>query len=122
MKKTTIISASLFAALFLLPAMAFAQSLGNIDNILQSVLRILQSTLLPIVAALALIYFFWGLAKFILSAGDEEARKQGQRIMLWGVVALFVMVSVWGIVRFIGNAIGIGTDSSVPIPQAPGRF
>ena len=27
--------------------------------------------------------------------------------MIWGVIALFVMVSIWGIIAFLGEVIGL---------------
>ncbi|OHA33956.1 MAG: hypothetical protein A2928_02460 [Candidatus Taylorbacteria bacterium RIFCSPLOWO2_01_FULL_45_15b] len=60
----------------------------------------LLSLLIPISFMLALIFFFWGVVKFIASAGSEEAKTEGKNIMVWGVVVLFIMSSVWGIVEF----------------------
>jgi Ni,Fe-hydrogenase I cytochrome b subunit len=66
----------------------------------------LINTSIAIVIALGLLAFFWGLAKFIFKVGgDEKAVDDGKRIMKWGLIALFVMVSVWGIIRFIDEAI-----------------
>ncbi len=66
----------------------------------------LINTSIAVVIALALLGFFWGLAKFIFRVGgDEKAVDDGKRIMKWGLVALFVMVSVWGIVRFFEEAL-----------------
>lgn len=108
-------------AFFALPFLALAQgntspTLGNLQTLMQSIGTLINMAL-PIVVALALLFFFWGLAKYILAAGDDEKKKEGRNIMIWGVVALFVMVSVWGLVSFIGNALGIGqgaTINSVP--------
>lgn len=70
----------------------------------------LITTALPVVAGLALVVFFWGLAKFILKAGDETARAEGKQVMVWGIIALFVLVSIWGIISFItGEIFGIST-------------
>jgi hypothetical protein len=41
--------------------------------------------------------------------------------MIWGIVALFVMVSVWGLVRFIGNAFNIEQGGSANVPTVPLR-
>jgi hypothetical protein len=114
--KRFIIPALLFA-----PMMASAQTLGNLETLLDSI-GALVSLALPILVAIALLGFFWGLAKFIFAAGNEESKADGKRIMIWGIIALFVMVSVWGIVNFIGEALSIdqGDDlqgvPGVPIP------
>jgi len=40
--------------------------------------------------------------------------------MIWGLVALFVMVSVWGLVRFIGDAVGVDQGGDIEVPTVPG--
>ncbi len=101
----------------MLPMLALAQTnpdLRNVDTLLTNIGEIINSAL-PILVAAALLFFFYGLARFILaSGGDEDAKKAGKHIMVWGVVALFVMVSVWGLVSFIGNALGIQQGQSLP--------
>jgi hypothetical protein len=68
---------------------------------------------------LALLAFFYGLAKLIW--GGPEAVSEGKSLMIWGIVALFVMVSVWGLVRFIGNAFNIEQGGSANVPTVPLR-
>ncbi len=104
----------IIAALAVAPTIASAQQLGNLQTLLQSIGRLIDLAL-PIVVALALLAFFWGLAKFIF-AGAESA-EEAKNLMIWAVVALFVMVSVWGLVRFIGNAFGIQQGGSVDLPS-----
>lgn len=78
------------------------------------------NTLLVILVALALLYFMWGLAKMIFRvAGDEKAIEEGKRIMLWGIISLFVMVSVWGIVNFLADSFGFLERGGGP-PAYPG--
>jgi hypothetical protein len=109
----------IIAALALTPAFTFAQELGNLNNLLNSFGGLVDLAL-PIVMALALLAFFWGLVKFIFAAGDEGAKDEGKRIMIWGLVALFVMVSVWGLVRFIGDALDINpVGSPEVVPTVP---
>lgn len=97
------------------PLFAFAADpqLTNVNTLIRSVGDLINLAL-PIVVALALLYFFYGLAQFILASGDEESRKKGKSIMIWGIVALFVMVSVWGLVAFLGRALGIEQGQSLP--------
>lgn len=63
--------------------------------------------LLIVAAALALLAFLWGLAKFIFKADDSSEHESGKNLMKWGLVALFVMVTVWGIIYFVQRELGI---------------
>lgn len=54
---------------------------------------------------LSVIYFFWGTGQFILNAGDEKYRADGKRKMVWGIVALTVYASIYGILNLAGQLI-----------------
>src|SRR3989344_8708823 len=103
----------------LAPALVSAQQLGNVETFVESIGRLIDIAL-PIVVAIALLGFFWGLVKFIFAQGYETAKADAKKIMLWGLIALFVMVSVWGLVRFIGTAFGIGQGDTIIVPNIPG--
>jgi len=102
---------------YLLPALAFAQdsTLGGLIPLVEDIIGFLT----PVVVALALLYFFWGLAKFILSAGDEVDSKKGRDMMIWGIIALFVMVSVWGIINLLGDTLNIQQGDTIIVPSVP---
>jgi hypothetical protein len=113
-------------ALVLLPGVAFAQlptvgdpSLTKVDTLVESIQNLVDVAL-PIVVGLALLGFFWGLMKFIFNADNDEKKEEGKNIMIYGVVALFVMVAVWGLVNFIASNLGIGTGGSAPVPGVTG--
>jgi hypothetical protein len=63
---------------------------------------------LPLVMVLALLALIWGGAKFIRAAGSDD-RAEGKYVLLWGSIALFVMVALWGIVGFIVDTFIGGT-------------
>src|SRR5690242_2048617 len=54
---------------------------------------------IPIAFGLALLFFFYGIARFMLVANDPKAKEQGRSMMIYGVIALFVISSVWGLVK-----------------------
>ena len=117
MKKTTL--AALYGALlFALPAVAFAQALQPLRDIVVAIGGIID-ILVPILIALALVVFFWGLVRYIWSSGGEEAKKEGRRIMIAGILSLFVMVSIWGIIQLAQGALGINGNAGVTVPGVP---
>ena len=50
---------------------------------------------------LAIVAFFYGLVKFIGNADDATEREKGKNMMVWGMISLVVLFSMWAIVRFI---------------------
>ena len=109
MKKIIALAATIAA-----PAVAFAQ-FTNLTNIINQIGNIIN-LLIPIAFAAALLFFFWGLAQYIMASGDDTSKEQGKQKMLWGIIALFVMSSIWGIVGFIGDALGIDQGGDVNVP------
>ncbi|MBX4192080.1 hypothetical protein KW798_01190 [Candidatus Parcubacteria bacterium] len=98
-------------ALFALPLVAAAQ------NITTALLRIndIVNILIPLMIALALVAFFWGLVKYIWSSG--EGHEQGKNVMIAGLVALFLMVSVFGIIRLVGDTFGVNGGGTFTAPH-----
>lgn len=87
-----------------------------VRNLTTLVANVLDAVV-PIVITLALIYFIWGLAEYILAAGDPEKKSEGKTRMIYGVIALFVIVSIWGLVGFLGNVLGVGQGGTAPTPN-----
>ncbi len=67
----------------------------------------MMNQVVKIIFGLALIYFFWGGARFILNAGDAKTRDDGKNKMLWGVITLAVMISIYGIINWLNGVFGI---------------
>ena len=72
--------------------------------------------IVPLLIGLAVVVFLYGVLKFITAAGDETKRKEGKDVIIYGIIGLFVMVSVWGLVNLI-----LGTFTLSPaMPTMPG--
>ena len=87
------------AATLLLPQYSYAQ---------ETLKAIITDNILPIfdaaigfIIVLAVLAFIIGAVRFMYAAGDDKSRSDGRTMMVWGTIALFVMVSVWGIARII---------------------
>jgi len=105
-----------FYVLFIIPFIVFAapKNITDIINLLIGIIK--QASIL--VVALALLFFFWGLAKFILQAGNEEKKNEGRQIMVWGIIALFIMISVWGIITVLENTFFRDSSGNTNIPSS----
>ena len=63
-------------------------------------------TLIAVLSLIVFFYFFWGLIGYIRSGGGLGDLKSR---ILWGIIGIFVLVSVWGLVYFLRRAV-LGTD------------
>ena len=74
----------------------------------QSIVATISSAVLPVIFTLSALAFLWGIFKyFILGGADEESQKEGRQFILWGLVGLVVLFSVWGLVRVGLSIIGL---------------
>jgi len=83
-----------------------------ISTFLGKVAQVILNPLIVLGFAIALLYFFYGVFTFVLNAGDEKGRELGKRSIVWGLVGMFIMVSVFGIVRVILKTFSIPTSNS----------
>ena len=117
MKKFGIIAAAL-----LVPGLAAAQQtqVRNVWDIFGFIRNILD-VLLPLIIAAAVVYFIYGVARYVL-AGSDDAKEAAKQKIIWGIIALFVMISVWGLVNILVNTFNLDNRARIddPIQQIPG--
>jgi len=104
MKKTLILST--ISALFA-PNLAFAVATPTTFRALVYIFIDLIQLAIPVAFSLALVVFVWGVAQFILNSGNATALADGKQKMFWGIVGLFVIFSIWGILALVGDSFGI---------------
>jgi hypothetical protein len=105
---------------FALPFVALAQTGGSSDGIrhLLGIAAGIIQALIPIVIGLAVLVFLWGVLQYVLRSSDA-GKDEGRNFMLWGIIALFVMVSVWGLVNILRDSLGLNlaTPTAPRIPE-----
>lgn len=107
------------------PLVAFAQGLQQggtqIDqtpwnNLIDRIDSIL-GTIVPILIAGGFVYFVFGLIQYI-TAKEDDKKKESRSIIIQGIVIMFVILAIWGIVELLASATGIQVGGSLGI--APG--
>ncbi|MFA6257543.1 MAG: hypothetical protein WC671_00850 [Candidatus Paceibacterota bacterium] len=85
------------------------------QDVLCYITKIINDSIIPLIFALATVMFVWGVVQFFIINADEEAkREQGKQFMIWGIIALAVMLSVWGLVGILGSTFGISGMNVLP--------
>lgn len=113
----------IYTVLSFLPAFALAQPrTANLDNLGNFVTQIggVVARIIPVMFALAIVYFFWGVIKYIRSAGDPKEADAGKSIMIYGVIGIAVMASIYGLIAWLQGTLGVGSGGTVILPIVPG--
>jgi hypothetical protein len=108
----------LFALLFLfaLPVLTFgatAQKTGSsgitdADSLIAKANKILDA-IIPIFIAFAVVYLIYAIVRFVI-ATDEEGRAKGKSMVGWGILGLFLILSIWGLVNILVNTLDLSND------------
>ena len=107
-------------ALYLMPYAVFADagsqtgSKTDVEKVLEDILNLFGS-IIPVIMIIATIVFLWGVAMYFVSA-DPEKRTEGRGLIIYGLIGLFVMVAVWGLVAIIQQFFDVGGEGILPGP------
>jgi len=83
------------------------------ELIINLVIGCILSPIVYLIMAASVVAFLFGVFKFIKAEGDDK--QSGREFILWGLVGLFVMVSIWGLVSILSNTF-ILSNSSINFP------
>lgn len=92
-----------------------SNSMTDVTGIINWGSCLLIKTIIPFLFSLATVAFIWGVIQYYLNPDNEEKRKKGKSFIIGGLIALFVMLSVWGIVKVLTTTF----DLNSTLPQLP---
>ncbi len=79
---------------------------ADVLTLIKSIDKVIINPIIIFLFAVAIVYFLYGVAQYLLSPENEEVRKKSKSHMIWGIVGLFIMVAVFGIMRLLLNTFG----------------
>lgn len=71
----------------------------NFKELVTSIISCFLTPMVTLLVSLAVVTFIYGVFKFVKSEGEDK--QSGREFMFWGIVGLFVMVSLWGLVSIL---------------------
>lgn len=102
---------------------AYAEVTGPPQNGLlgffESLYDVLITSVIPLLIAVATLVFIYGIIKYLTAGGDEDKASEGRRMMVFGLIALAVMISMWGLVALLVQTSGV---PSTPVPHSFEEF
>lgn len=106
------------------PLLAFAQQpLQDITDVADKATSI-GNLVITLAISLAVVWIIVNVVIYLVAGGDTEKRKEGGMRILFGVIGLFVILSIWGLVAILRTS--FRTQDQVPdlrrtttLPTAP---
>lgn len=87
-----------------LPASAFAQQTSmRFDTLVTKIIGYMNGAAQVLIGA-GVVLIAYGIVKYIGAGEDTKRLAEGGRMVLWGVITVFVMVSIWGIINIFLNS------------------
>lgn len=77
--------------------------MDSVNNFLKTASSAIINPIINLMIAVAVLFFLFGVWEFIAGAGSDDKRETGKKHMVWGVIGLFIMISVWGIMAVLSN-------------------
>ncbi len=99
------------AASLILPiaSLAAADLNGTITNFTNYALNIINFLLV-----IATLVFIWGIVKYVTAGGDASKISEARTYIIWGLIGLAVMGSVWVLTNWLIGVFNFGTENKIP--------
>jgi hypothetical protein len=101
--------------MFLLPQVAYAMP-ENANQLVRSINEFIINPIIVLLFIVAMVYFLWGLIAFIKDSGSADGRTKGGDHIMWGLIGMFIMVSVFFILNLLMNTFGVTNINLQPGP------
>jgi len=82
----------------------------DIPSLLCKISQLLNSVI-PVLIALGVVYFVWGVVTYVISS-DEEAKKTGRNRIIYGIIGLAVIIAMWGLVGILTKTFGLENSNN----------
>jgi len=107
------------ALMLMLPFMVGAQGLaqdgtgGEFGGLLEDILGITNSLLIPFILGIGFLVFVWGMFQFFIYGGaNEEAKDKGKSLMVYATLGFVLIIVFWGVVNLIAQSTGLEDGNS----------
>lgn len=92
----------------------------KLGDLLDYVTCTINSSVIPLIFALATVIFIWGVVQYVINSDEEAKKEKGRQFMIWGIIGLAVMISVWSLVGILSNTVTGKNINVLPQVRPPG--
>jgi len=83
------------------------------SNVMGAIIDAIINPLLLLLFSVGAFLFVWGLVEFLWKVDTEDGQKTGKQHMLYGLLGMFIMATVFGIISIITSTLGVSFPPSL---------
>lgn len=83
--------------------------------LLEKAVVAIVNPMIQVIFAVALVIFIYGIFEFVRGADNPEVRNKGQQHIIYGLIGLFIMISVFTIEGILLNTLGVSPSDAPKI-------
>lgn len=84
--------------------------MGTVTDIVGRLETVIIKPALLLVFTAGFFIFVWGLVVFLFNLDEGPERDKGKKHMIYGLIGMFIMVSVYGILTLLSDTFNLGCD------------
>ncbi|MEI6553721.1 MAG: hypothetical protein WCO09_04070 [bacterium] len=88
-----------------------------LQTLITAIDQYILNPLIVLAFAIAMVVFLWGVFQYIRGAGDPKARETGRNHILWSIIGMAIMFTVFSIITVISNTVGGDTSTLTNIQK-----
>lgn len=100
-----LLAVTAFAPLAYAQGVAGGSGTSFSDLVYGQIIPFIDGYVIQFLYVLAFLFFIFGVARFFLISGSEENRQKGKQFIVWGLLGLVLLFSVWSVVKILTTAL-----------------
>lgn len=100
-KKSNLLAILYIGVLMFVPVLSHAKTF---KDLVEAATGDLAKAIVALIFAVAALFFFWGVVQYVLNP-NPDAKSKGKDYMIWGVIGLAVMFSIYGLIRLVTSTV-----------------
>ena len=89
----------------------------DFNTLVENIIRQLGEPIIIFIFALAFIGFLWWMFIMIVKSSSGEDLKEAKQRMVWSIIILLIMFSIWGILNILEGTLDLNKNEIHTYPN-----
>ncbi|MBI5798651.1 MAG: hypothetical protein HZB10_01845 [Candidatus Yonathbacteria bacterium] len=87
----------------------------NFKELVYVIIKAFINPIIWLIFAATIVFFMWNIFGVIKNSDNPEELAKFKSKALWGIIAIAVMTSTWGLVKFVTNSLNLNQTTGINV-------